>query len=334
MTPRERLAYDHARALWHANIGPIRTPGVGALFEALEEIVGANRQDGDKVKPTAVLDALPGLGKTTAALAFGQAFHRAQIECYGPHVDVGGGRWQRIPVVYVGPHLEHDDAEPERHALPLLRPAGRGAGHRRLAGAAGRRVRRQLQDPPRHRRRRPLLGREPTGRPGGGKPLQVARQHLPGHLPLRRGGTARPRTIGRGTVRGRRRVLPDGTALERVEPRSLRGRHQGRTGHLAPAPARHRTRAGARPGAPGHGGTRAVGLPLRPLQRALRLAHVAHQPRLLPGGQDRDRGAHHRAARHRAHRPGRRGGEGAPPRRARRRAALGGCQAASARGAA
>ena len=194
MTPRERLAYDHARALWHANIGPIRTPGVGALFEALEEIVGANRQDGDKVKPTAVLDALPGLGKTTAALAFGQGVP--------PRPDrvlraTRRRRWWPLaahPGRLCGPHLEHDDAEPERHALPLLRPAGRGAGHRRLAGAAGRRVRRQLQDPPRHRRRRPLLGREPTGRPGGGQPLQVARQHLPGHLPLRRRGTARPRT--------------------------------------------------------------------------------------------------------------------------------------------
>lgn len=102
MAPRERLAYDHARAIWHANIGPIRTPQVDALFEALDEIVGANRQDGDKVKPTAVLDALPGLGKTTAALAFGQAFHRAQVDLYGPQVDVGGGSWQRIPVVYLG----------------------------------------------------------------------------------------------------------------------------------------------------------------------------------------------------------------------------------------
>ena len=102
MTPNERLVYDQARALWHANIGPIRTPGVDALFDALDEIVGANRQDGDKVKPTAVLDALPGLGKTTAALAFGQAFHRAQVDLYGPQVEVGGGSWQRIPVVYLG----------------------------------------------------------------------------------------------------------------------------------------------------------------------------------------------------------------------------------------
>jgi hypothetical protein len=102
MAPRERLAYNHARAIWHANIGPIRTPQVDSLFEELDEIVGANRQDGDKVRPTAVLDALPGLGKTTAALAFGQVFHRAQVELYGPQVDVPGGHWQRIPVVYVG----------------------------------------------------------------------------------------------------------------------------------------------------------------------------------------------------------------------------------------
>lgn len=102
MTPRDRLVYDHARAAWHANIGPIRTPGIDALFETLEEVVGANRQDGDKVKPAVVLDALPGLGKTTAALSFGQTFHRAQIELYGEKVPVSGGHWQRIPVVYLG----------------------------------------------------------------------------------------------------------------------------------------------------------------------------------------------------------------------------------------
>jgi len=102
LAPRQRLVYDQARAAWHANIGPIRTPGVDALYGTLEEIVGSNRQDGDKVKPAVVLDALPGLGKTTAALAFGQTFHRTQIECYGPQVTVSGGHWQRIPVVYLG----------------------------------------------------------------------------------------------------------------------------------------------------------------------------------------------------------------------------------------
>jgi hypothetical protein len=102
MSRSERLHYNHARALWHANLGPIRTPGVDGVFTALDDIVGSNRQDGDKVKPAAVLDALPGLGKTSAAMAFGRTFHRDQIDLYGPDVTTGDGTWQRIPVVYLG----------------------------------------------------------------------------------------------------------------------------------------------------------------------------------------------------------------------------------------
>ncbi|HEX3965879.1 MAG TPA: hypothetical protein VHZ03_56090 [Trebonia sp.] len=69
----ERRRYDQARAIRHASLGLIRAPQVGAVFEALEEICGSNRQDGDGVRPAAGLDALPSLGKATAALAFGRA---------------------------------------------------------------------------------------------------------------------------------------------------------------------------------------------------------------------------------------------------------------------
>jgi hypothetical protein len=102
LPPDGRRRYDQARAAWHANLGPIRTPQVDAVFEALEEICGSNLQDGDKVRPAAVLDALPGLGKTTAALAFGRWFHREQIDQHGPQVKAGDGTWQRIPVAYLG----------------------------------------------------------------------------------------------------------------------------------------------------------------------------------------------------------------------------------------
>jgi hypothetical protein len=102
MAGGERLRYDQARAVWHANLGPIRTAQVEAVFDGLDEICGANQQDGEKVKPAAVLDALPGLGKTTAALAFGRVFHRDQIDLHGPQVPAGDGTWQRIPVVYLG----------------------------------------------------------------------------------------------------------------------------------------------------------------------------------------------------------------------------------------
>lgn len=97
-----RRRYDQARAAWHANLGPIRTPQVDAVFESLEEICGSNLQDGGKVRPAAVLDALPGLGKTTAALAFGRWFHREQVDLHGPLLETGDGTWQRIPVAYLG----------------------------------------------------------------------------------------------------------------------------------------------------------------------------------------------------------------------------------------
>jgi hypothetical protein len=101
MAAVDRRRYDHARAAWHANLGPIRTPQVDAVLEGLDEIVGSNQHDGDKVKPAAVLDALPGLGKTTAAVAFARRFHREQIDLHGPDVRVSGGSWQRIPVAYL-----------------------------------------------------------------------------------------------------------------------------------------------------------------------------------------------------------------------------------------
>jgi AAA domain len=99
MRKSQRARYEEQRAVWHANLGPLRTPQMSALHDDLWEIVEANRQDGDKVKGAAVLDAYPGRGKTTAAVEFGREFHRRQIELYGPTTRNGH---QRIPVVYVG----------------------------------------------------------------------------------------------------------------------------------------------------------------------------------------------------------------------------------------
>jgi hypothetical protein len=102
MATAELRRYNQARAVWHANLGPIRTPGIDAIFETVDEICGANRQDGDKVKPAVVLDALPGLGKSTAATAFGRSFHLDQIDLHGPVIATSDGQWQRVPVVYIG----------------------------------------------------------------------------------------------------------------------------------------------------------------------------------------------------------------------------------------
>ena len=95
---RARAEYEERRSVWHANIGPLRTPQMRAVHEDLDDIVEANRQDGDKVKGAAVIDAYPGLGKSTIAQVFARSFHQRQVSLYGPVTD---GGHDRIPVVHV-----------------------------------------------------------------------------------------------------------------------------------------------------------------------------------------------------------------------------------------
>jgi hypothetical protein len=93
-----RLEYEERRSVWHANIGPLRTPQMRAVHEHLDDIVEANRQDGDKVKGAAVIDAYPGLGKSTIAQAFAREFHQRQVSLYSPATE---GGHDRIPVAHV-----------------------------------------------------------------------------------------------------------------------------------------------------------------------------------------------------------------------------------------
>ncbi len=98
LSNRERLRYNESRRIWHANMGPFLTPEMHQVVDEVDTIVQSNRQDGDKVRSGAVLDAYPGLGKTTLAVLYGTQFHREQIELYGPTTADGH---ERIPVAYI-----------------------------------------------------------------------------------------------------------------------------------------------------------------------------------------------------------------------------------------
>jgi AAA domain len=91
--------YNKGRRKHHANLGPLQTPQMTALHEDLWDIVDSNEQDGDKVKGGIAVDAFPGLGKTTAVLAFARKFHRREIMEEGAVTDEGHERW---PVCRVG----------------------------------------------------------------------------------------------------------------------------------------------------------------------------------------------------------------------------------------
>ncbi|WP_256639427.1 ATP-binding protein [Streptomyces murinus] len=90
--------HNDNRAVWHANIGPIETPQLIELNESLAEIVESNRQDGDKTKPAALLDAYPGLGKSTAVRDYGRKLFRKQVALRGDTTPSGD---RRVPVIYI-----------------------------------------------------------------------------------------------------------------------------------------------------------------------------------------------------------------------------------------
>jgi hypothetical protein len=69
------------------------------LHEDLWDIVDSNVQDGDKAKGAIAIDAFPGLGKTTAVLAFAKQFHLREIAQGGEFTEDGDERW---PVCRVG----------------------------------------------------------------------------------------------------------------------------------------------------------------------------------------------------------------------------------------
>ncbi|MET8076200.1 AAA family ATPase [Streptomyces canus] len=98
LSSAELLRYNDDRHVWHANIGPIKTQQLLNLHQDLFEIVNSNRQDGDKAKPAALLDAYPGIGKSTAVREFGRDFHIEQVAIRG-ETTPGGHR--RVPVAYI-----------------------------------------------------------------------------------------------------------------------------------------------------------------------------------------------------------------------------------------
>lgn len=57
LTDKARSPYEKERRVWHANLGPIRTPQLEALQGDLWDIIDSNQQDGDKAKGAVAVDA-------------------------------------------------------------------------------------------------------------------------------------------------------------------------------------------------------------------------------------------------------------------------------------
>ena len=90
--------YNEARMVWNANPPTVKTHQLAKAFQVLDQVLASNRRDGDKLRGSVVVDAEPGLGKTTIATRYGRQVHRAEYRRHGPTTPAGD---QRLPVVFV-----------------------------------------------------------------------------------------------------------------------------------------------------------------------------------------------------------------------------------------
>ncbi|MDO5740616.1 MAG: ATP-binding protein [Ornithinimicrobium sp.] len=90
--------YNEARCVWNANPPTIKTQQLTRAFQVLDQVMASGRRDGDKLRGSAVVDAEPGLGKTTIATRFAREVHRREYRRHSPATADGS---QRLPVAFV-----------------------------------------------------------------------------------------------------------------------------------------------------------------------------------------------------------------------------------------
>jgi len=94
----EREDYNEARFVWKANLPTVKTAQLTHAFAVIDQVMASNRRDGDRLRGSVVIDAPPGLGKTTIAIRYARQFHRTAIRRLSSETAAGD---QRIPVAFI-----------------------------------------------------------------------------------------------------------------------------------------------------------------------------------------------------------------------------------------
>ncbi|MGV9948984.1 ATP-binding protein [Rhodococcus aetherivorans] len=98
LSAEELEDYTEARLVWNANLPTIKTSQLTAAYSVLDQVLASGRRDGDKLRGSVVIDAAPGLGKTTIATRYAHDLHRRIYRREGPVTEHGH---QRLPVAFV-----------------------------------------------------------------------------------------------------------------------------------------------------------------------------------------------------------------------------------------
>lgn len=98
LTSSELRDYTEARQIWNRNMPTVITPQLSAAFQMLRDAAASLQRDSNKPPGSVVIDALPGVGKTTIATEFGRVFHLERERATGQSTPAGH---QHLPVAFV-----------------------------------------------------------------------------------------------------------------------------------------------------------------------------------------------------------------------------------------
>ncbi len=98
LSAEELEDYTEARMVWNANLPTVKTHQLSSAFATIDQVMASNRRDSDRLRGSVVVDAAPGLGKTTIATRYARDFHRRIYRRHGPRTATGS---QRLPVAFV-----------------------------------------------------------------------------------------------------------------------------------------------------------------------------------------------------------------------------------------
>ena len=209
--------------VWNANLPTVKTQQLTAAFDVIDQVMASNRRDADRLRGSVVIDAAPGLGKTTIATRYARDFHRRTYRRLGPKTATGS---QRLPVAFVPLSAGITLKGLNQKILGVLRAPGGEPGLLDPARRARGGLRQRVRDPA-GRDRRPALHRlPPPQRPGGVEPSQRPGERDAGDVHLRRRPAPGETVLRRRHPRLRRRLRPDLPPRHPLRGRPVRHRHR------------------------------------------------------------------------------------------------------------
>ena len=90
--------YNDARMIWNGNLPTVKTQQLLRAFRIIDQVMASNVRDCDQQRGNVVIDAFPGLGKTTIAQRYARDFHKKIEERFGTRTPDGS---QRITTAFI-----------------------------------------------------------------------------------------------------------------------------------------------------------------------------------------------------------------------------------------